>query len=195
MFPCPLGGVVIDTPGMREMGAESADLSKTFAEIEELARHCRFRDCTHTSEPGRAVLAAVESGELDSRRLESYHKVEHETSYDGLSSKEIEVKKLAYVQRSGRYEECQTLCQRTAETEIRRYRIMNIIVRNEKPKDHRRTEEVAREAFWNLYFPGAAEHYVVHKMRSHPDFSRSLPLSSRWTALWRVPFSIPIPKS
>ena len=93
MFPCPLGGVVIDTPGMREMGAESADLSKTFAEIEELARHCRFRDCTHTSEPGCAVLAAAESGELDSRRLESYHKLEHETSYDGLSSKEIEVKK------------------------------------------------------------------------------------------------------
>ena len=93
MYPCPLGGLVIDTPGMREMGAESADLSKTFAEIEELARHCRFRDCTHTSEPGCAVLAAVESGELDSRRLESYHKPEHETSYDGLSSKEIEVKK------------------------------------------------------------------------------------------------------
>ena len=93
MFPCPLGGLVIDTPGMREMGAEGADLSKTFAEIEELARHCRFRDCTHTSEPGCAVLAAVESGELDSRRLESYHKLEHETSYDGLSSKEIEVKK------------------------------------------------------------------------------------------------------
>lgn len=55
--------------------------------------HCHFRDCTHTSEPGCAVLAAVESGELDSRRLESYHKLEHETSYDGLSSKEIEVKK------------------------------------------------------------------------------------------------------
>lgn len=92
MFPCPLGGVVIDTPGMREMGAESADLSKTFAEIEDLAQRCRFRDCTHTNEPGCAVLAAVESGELD-RRLESYHKLEHETSYDGLSSKEIEVKK------------------------------------------------------------------------------------------------------
>lgn len=93
MFPCPLGGVVIDTPGMREMGAESADPSKTFAEIEELAQHCRFRDCTHTNEPGCAVLAAVETGELDSRRLESYHKLEHEASYDGLSSKEIEVKK------------------------------------------------------------------------------------------------------
>ena len=51
---------------------------------------------------------------------------------------------------------------------------MNIIVRNEEPKDHRRTEEVAREAFWNLYFPGAAEHYVVHKMRSHPDFIQEL---------------------
>lgn len=93
MFPCPLGGVVIDTPGMREMGVESADVSKTFADIEELAKRCRFRDCTHTNEPGCAVLEAVESGELDSRRLESYHKLEHESGYDGLSSKEIEVKK------------------------------------------------------------------------------------------------------
>ncbi len=47
---------------------------------------------------------------------------------------------------------------------------MNIVVRNEETKDYRRTEEVAREAFWNLYFPGAAEHYVVHQMRSHTDF-------------------------
>ena len=47
MFPCLLGGVVIDTPGMREMGAESADLSKAFAEIDELATRCKFRDCTH----------------------------------------------------------------------------------------------------------------------------------------------------
>lgn len=93
MFPCLLGGVVIDTPGMREMGAESADLSKAFADIEELAQNCRFRNCTHTHEPGCAVLAAVESGELDSRRLESYQKLGHETSYDGLNSKKIEVKK------------------------------------------------------------------------------------------------------
>ena len=75
------------------MGAESADLSHAFAEIEALARQCRFRDCTHIGEPGCAVLAAVEAGELDSRRLESYRKLEQETSYDGLSSKEIEVKK------------------------------------------------------------------------------------------------------
>lgn len=93
MFPCPLGGVVIDTPGMREMGAESADLSRTFSEIEELAKMCKFRDCTHTSEPGCAVLAAIACGELDERRLASYHKLAHETSYDGLSSKEIEAKK------------------------------------------------------------------------------------------------------
>ena len=93
MFPCPLGGVVIDTPGMREMGAESADLSQTFGEIEDLAWHCRFRDCTHTNEPGCAVLAAVEQGRLDQRRLDSYRKLEHESSYDGLSSKEVEVKK------------------------------------------------------------------------------------------------------
>lgn len=93
MFPCPLGGVVIDTPGMREMGTDGADLSKTFSEIEELAQHCQFRDCTHTNEPGCAVLKAAAEGLLDLRRLESYRKLEQEAGYDGLSSKEIEVKK------------------------------------------------------------------------------------------------------
>lgn len=51
---------------------------------------------------------------------------------------------------------------------------MNINIRNEEPKDYRRVEEVAREAFWNLYFPGAHEHYVVHKMRNHQDFIKEL---------------------
>lgn len=51
---------------------------------------------------------------------------------------------------------------------------MNISVRNEETKDYRRVEEIAREAFWNLYFPGAHEHYVVHRMRSHEDFIKDL---------------------
>lgn len=51
---------------------------------------------------------------------------------------------------------------------------MNIVIRNEKEKDYRRVEEVAREAFWNLYFPGAHEHYVVNKMREHKDFIKEL---------------------
>lgn len=51
---------------------------------------------------------------------------------------------------------------------------MNINIRNEEAQDYRRVEEIAREAFWNLYFPGAHEHYVVHKMRSHPDFIKEL---------------------
>lgn len=92
-FLCPLGGVVIDTPGMREMGADSTDLSKTFSELESLAYQCKFRNCTHTNEPGCAVLAAIERGELDIRRLENYRKLQHESSYDGLNSKEIEIKK------------------------------------------------------------------------------------------------------
>jgi len=51
---------------------------------------------------------------------------------------------------------------------------MNISIRNEESKDYRRVEEVAREAFWNLYFPGGHEHYVVYKMRNHPDFIKEL---------------------
>jgi predicted N-acetyltransferase YhbS len=51
---------------------------------------------------------------------------------------------------------------------------MTIVIRNEKPEDYRKVEEVAREAFWNLYFPGCSEHLVIHKMRTHQDFMPEL---------------------
>lgn len=51
---------------------------------------------------------------------------------------------------------------------------MNVVIRHEEEKDYKRVEEVVREAFWNLYFPGAHEHYVVHKMRKHKDFIKEL---------------------
>ena len=94
MFPAPFGGVLIDTPGMRELGVESADLSKTFDDIEELADSCKFSNCTHTSEPGCAILQALRDGKLEQRRLNSYLKLKIESGYEGLNSKEIEVKKL-----------------------------------------------------------------------------------------------------
>ncbi len=47
---------------------------------------------------------------------------------------------------------------------------MNITIRNERPEDYRVVEEVAREAFWNLYFPGCAEHLAIHNLRNHTDF-------------------------
>ena len=47
---------------------------------------------------------------------------------------------------------------------------MNIIIRNETPNDYRQVENLTRESFWNVYVPGAAEHYFVNQMRSHPDF-------------------------
>lgn len=51
---------------------------------------------------------------------------------------------------------------------------MDIQIRNEKPQDYRKVEEIAREAFWNLYHPGCSEHYVIHSMRKHPDFMPEL---------------------
>lgn len=94
MFPSLFGGVLIDTPGMRELGAESADISKTFEDIEDLASKCKFSDCTHTNEPGCAILKALAEGTIDQRRLNSYLKLKIEVGYDGLNFKEIEVKKL-----------------------------------------------------------------------------------------------------
>lgn len=89
----PNGGIVIDTPGMRELGAESVDLSHSFAELDALAAQCRYRDCTHTSEPGCAVLAALASGALDARRLESYRKLKREARYEGLDARAREHEK------------------------------------------------------------------------------------------------------
>ena len=90
----PNGGLVIDTPGMRELGVETVDLSQTFSDVERLSASCRFRDCTHTKEPGCAVLAAIEAGELDARRLENYRKLGREAKYDGLTARQIDETKI-----------------------------------------------------------------------------------------------------
>lgn len=90
----PGGGVLIDTPGMRELGIDSADIDRTFSDIEDLASQCRFADCQHESEPGCAVRAAVQQGELDDRRLASYHKLSAETDYAGKTSRQIEDQKI-----------------------------------------------------------------------------------------------------
>ncbi|MFI0509919.1 ribosome small subunit-dependent GTPase A [Streptomyces sp. WSLK1-5] len=77
LLALPGGGVLIDTPGLRGVGLWDAEtgVGQVFSEIEELARRCRFHDCAHESEPGCAVLAAIDSGELPERRLESYRKL------------------------------------------------------------------------------------------------------------------------
>jgi ribosome biogenesis GTPase len=81
LIELPGGGLVIDTPGLRELqlwDVGSAGLETTFADVEELAADCRFGDCTHTHEPGCAVLAAVETGELPHERLQSWRKLQRE---------------------------------------------------------------------------------------------------------------------
>ncbi|MCI6060672.1 MAG: ribosome small subunit-dependent GTPase A [Dorea sp.] len=80
----PSGGMVIDTPGMRELGMWDAGdgIDQTFSDIEELAQRCRFRNCTHSGrEPGCAVQEAVEQGELSMDRLRSYQKLMNENRY------------------------------------------------------------------------------------------------------------------
>lgn len=81
------GALLIDTPGMRELGSMAMDsgIDETFAEIAELAEHCRFRDCSHSNEKGCAVLAAIESGELDEHRYKNYLKLKNESAFHDLS--------------------------------------------------------------------------------------------------------------
>ncbi|WP_406357598.1 ribosome small subunit-dependent GTPase A [Streptomyces sp. NBC_01635] len=77
LLALPGGGVLIDTPGLRGVGLWDAGsgVGQVFSEIEEFAEGCRFHDCAHESEPGCAVLEAVETGALAERRLESYRKL------------------------------------------------------------------------------------------------------------------------
>ena len=80
LIPLPEGGMIIDTPGLREAqlwkGEEA--LENLFEDVEEVARNCRFNDCEHRSEPGCAIKAAIDRGELDAARLESYRKLQRE---------------------------------------------------------------------------------------------------------------------
>jgi ribosome biogenesis GTPase / thiamine phosphate phosphatase len=78
----PGGGVLIDTPGMRELGLIEDDggIDTVFADIAEIAQTCRFNDCQHESEPGCAVQAALYSGVLSTERLQSYRKLQREVA-------------------------------------------------------------------------------------------------------------------
>lgn len=77
------GGLLIDNPGMREVGIADAGsgLEATFDSIMELSEQCRFKDCTHTSEQGCAVLEAIEKGELDESAYQNYLKMEREKEH------------------------------------------------------------------------------------------------------------------
>ena len=88
LFRLPGGALLMDTPGLREFALWNVDsgIGETFADIEELARKCRFHDCRHEGEPGCAVRAAVESGALDEARVENRKKLEREQEFQRRKS-------------------------------------------------------------------------------------------------------------
>jgi ribosome biogenesis GTPase len=79
----PSGHLILDTPGMRELGLMDADdgLAATFEDVEALVAGCRFSDCSHRTEPGCAVQAALKAGALDPQRLKSFVKLQRELAY------------------------------------------------------------------------------------------------------------------
>ncbi len=81
------GALLIDTPGMRELGmlAAESSIDDSFSDIHELAGDCHFRDCTHTSETGCAILQSIQDGILDEERYHSYLKLRKESEFNQLS--------------------------------------------------------------------------------------------------------------
>lgn len=91
----PNGAMIIDTPGMRELGMWNAEggISKTFQDIEELITMCKYSDCTHTNEPGCKIREAIESGVLDEERVTQYLKLQKESKYNTNSEEYLREKK------------------------------------------------------------------------------------------------------
>ena len=109
LLTLPCGAMVIDTPGMRELGMwDSADgLEKAFSDVELLAASCRFHDCTHTKEPGCAVIAALKHGTLSQERWQSYQKLRTENAYaenaeSYLATKEKKFKEISRINKLNR---------------------------------------------------------------------------------------------
>ncbi|MGK5169992.1 ribosome small subunit-dependent GTPase A [Geodermatophilus sp. CPCC 205761] len=83
----PGGGLLVDTPGMRELGlVDDEGIDTTYADVTELAQRCRFRDCGHRSEPGCAVAAAIAEGRLDPARYAAWRKLQAEARRQALRS-------------------------------------------------------------------------------------------------------------
>ena len=84
------GAMLLDTPGMRELGniSVSAGLDETFSEIGALEQRCKFSDCSHSNEQGCAILAAIEQGELDQQRYATYRKMDRESRFNEMSYSE-----------------------------------------------------------------------------------------------------------
>lgn len=83
MFTVAGGGLVIDTPGLREVGlwSDGAALAQSFSDVEEWAGNCRYTDCSHTVEPGCGVLAALADGRMERGRYDNYLKLRKEAAY------------------------------------------------------------------------------------------------------------------
>lgn len=92
------GAYVIDTPGMRELGLwnDEEGIESSFSDIEDLASKCRFSDCSHTTEPGCAVLEAISEGTLLKERYNSYQKLKKENLYSIETDNYLENKKAKY---------------------------------------------------------------------------------------------------
>lgn len=90
LFVLENGGILIDTPGMRELGILDSEtgIENVFNEIYELSNNCRFSDCTHINEPKCAVLSAVDSGNLDKDKYDNYIKLLKENEFNTLNKLE-----------------------------------------------------------------------------------------------------------
>jgi ribosome biogenesis GTPase len=113
------GGLIIDTPGMRELGNIGVEtgLEKTFPDIIALAQECRFKDCSHSEEPGCAVTQAVKTGKLAAKRYQNYVKIRKESQFHAMSYRERRdkdkqfgkmVKSVMKVKKKGKFEQSET---------------------------------------------------------------------------------------
>ena len=107
LYMLPTGAMILDTPGMRELGLWGVDADEVgFEDIEQMAAYCRFADCKHLNEPGCAVKKAVDNGDIDPSRLQNYHRLQREAEYhqrkQNLSAQGVERAKWKSIHKAAR---------------------------------------------------------------------------------------------
>jgi ribosome biogenesis GTPase len=93
LFVTANSSIIIDTPGMRELQINLADITTTFEDIDLLTQQCRFRNCHHQYEPGCAIRTAIADGMLSEIRFQNYQKLQRESNYANLNNHDIEAEK------------------------------------------------------------------------------------------------------
>jgi predicted N-acetyltransferase YhbS len=177
-------GIII----MEKLYVDDRNEEQDYTNIDKLAKMCKFNNCLHQNEPGCAVIAAINNGELSADKLKKCFKLLKANEFVNDKKKykrewkkfTVNLSESSRKSNSNKISEIEILEQETAqlqEEELymnKEAETLNVIIRKEREDELKIVENSIREAFWNVYKPGCDEHLMVHQLHNSINFIRDL---------------------